>query len=78
MLPVLRTLQEREMKRDFQSIVRWPEPSASGSLSAPRGTTDHGAFGIQQLHEDGALRGVRTPAEMQEALASLMASLGLY
>jgi hypothetical protein len=35
-------------------------------------------FGIQQLHEDGALRGVRTPAEMQEALASLMASLGLY
>ena len=32
-------------------------------------------FGIPQLHEDGALRGVRAAAEMQEALASLMAGL---
>jgi hypothetical protein len=38
------------------------------------------AFGIPQLHEDGALRDVRAAAEMQEALASLMAGLlaGLY
>jgi hypothetical protein len=32
-------------------------------------------FGIPEQHEDGALRGVRVAAEMQEAFASLMAGL---
>src|SRR5215472_5476369 len=31
-------------------------------------------FGIPRLHEDGALHGVRAAAEIQEALASLMAA----
>jgi DNA-binding SARP family transcriptional activator/tetratricopeptide (TPR) repeat protein len=66
----------RSVMRRYYDTVRTIVERHGGTLEKFIGDAAIAVFGIPQLHEDDALRAVRTASELREALAGLNADLG--